>query len=155
MAALNLYNTRQAAPLNPTSRFTAPPKSQHDQLVSKTQTWVAQTFFGTMLKQMRNSPFKSELFSGGQGGEKFASLQDQHMAEHMARGAGRKLVDGIVRRIEANAAYRKQQGTTQKAQPVQPAAAADNRTDPRRWQGLVSGNKPKTVKSHGETARRS
>jgi Rod binding domain-containing protein len=136
-------------------RFAKLPESQHDQLVKKTQTWVSQTFFGTLLKQMRNSPFKSELFSGGQGGEKFAALQDQHMAEHMARGAGRKLVDGIVRRIEANAAYRKQQaGGTQKPQPVQAAAPAANRTDPRRWQGLVPGNKPKTVSSHGQATRR-
>src|SRR4051794_17571432 len=81
-------------------------KSEHDQLVAKTQTWVSQTFFGTLLKQMRNSPFKSELFSGGQGGEKFASLQDQHMAEHMTRGAGEKLAAGTVPPIEANAAHR-------------------------------------------------
>jgi Rod binding domain-containing protein len=134
-------------------------KSEHDQLVAKTQTWVAQTFYGTLLKQMRNSPFKSELFSGGQGGEKFASLQDQHMAEHMTRGAGKKLVDGIVRRIEANAAYRKQQAVTQKAQSqssVQATAPADNQTDHRRQHALIPWNKPKTFKSsHGEIPRRS
>jgi Rod binding domain-containing protein len=141
----------------PAGRYAAAsPKDPHEQLVNKTQTWVAQTFFGTLLKQMRNSPFKSELFSGGQGGDKFASLQDQHMAEHMTRGAGRKLVDGIVRRIEANAAYRKQQAVTQKAQSVQPAAAADNRTDHRRQHDLVPWNKPKTFKtdSHAQATRR-
>ena len=97
-------------------------KTQHEKLVKQTQTWVAQTFFGTLLKQMRNSPFKSELMEGGKGGEMFAALQDQHLAEHMTRGAGAKLVNGIVRRIEANAAYKKQQApkakkSTAKADP--------------------------------------
>jgi Rod binding domain-containing protein len=95
--------------LNPAASSThALGKSEHEQLVKQTETWVAQTFFGTLLKQMRNSPFKSDLFEGGKGGEMFASLQDQHLAEHMTRGAGSKLVRGIVRRVEANAAYRRQ-----------------------------------------------
>ncbi len=98
---------RQTVP-GEVGRFATEPKSEHDKLVGQTQTWVAQTFFGTLLKQMRNSPFKSEIFSGGQGGEAFASLHDQQLAEHMTRGAGSKLVNSIVRRIEANAAYRKQ-----------------------------------------------
>jgi Rod binding domain-containing protein len=83
-------------------------KTEHEKLVKQTETWVAQTFFGTLLKQMRNSPFKSELFEGGKGGAMFAALQDQQLAEHMTRGAGSKLVNGIVRRIEANAAYKRQ-----------------------------------------------
>jgi Rod binding domain-containing protein len=97
--------------LNPAASGThAVGKTEHEKLVKQTQTWVAQTFFGTLLKQMRNSPFKSELLEGGKGGETFAALQDQHLAEHMTRGAGAKLVNGIVRRIEANAAYKKQGG---------------------------------------------
>jgi Rod binding domain-containing protein len=84
------------------------PDKQHDQLVEQAQKWVAQTFFGTMLKQMRNSPFKSELFSGGRGGEAFGELYDQQMAERMAKGAGNKLVKSLVRKMEANAAYRRQ-----------------------------------------------
>ncbi len=96
------------AALGDAGRFVTHPAGQHEQLVDQTRTWVAQTFFGTLLKQMRDSPFKSEIFSGGQGGQAFSGLQDQHLAEHMARGAGSKLVNSIVRRIEANAAYRKQ-----------------------------------------------
>jgi Rod binding domain-containing protein len=95
--------------LNPAaSKVHAVGKTEHEKLVKQTQTWVAQTFFGTLLKQMRNSPFKSDLMEGGKGGETFAALQDQHLAEHMTRGAGSKLVNSIVRRIEANAAYKKQ-----------------------------------------------
>jgi Rod binding domain-containing protein len=69
---------------------------------------VSQTFFGTLLKQMRHSPFRSELLDGGRGGQAFGSLYDQHLAERMSRGAGDKLVRAIVRKLEANRAYAKQ-----------------------------------------------
>jgi Rod binding domain-containing protein len=82
-------------------------QSDHDKLVKQAQIWVSQTFFGTLLKQMRQSPFKSELFSGGRGGQAYSELYDQHLADRMARGAGTKLVNSIVRKIEAKAAYRK------------------------------------------------
>jgi len=80
-------------------------QSDHDKLVKQAQIWVSQTFFGTLLKQMRQSPFKSEMFSGGRGGEAFSGLYDQQLAERMARGAGHKLVNSIVRKIEARGAY--------------------------------------------------
>ena len=83
--------------------------SQHDRLVKQTQTWVAQTFFGTLMKQMRESPFKSDLLDGGRGGQAFSELYDQHLSERMARGAGSHLVNSIVHRIEAHAAAVKQQ----------------------------------------------
>ena len=70
------------------------------ELFKTAQKWVGQTFFGTILKQMHNSPFKSELWSGGRGGEAFSSLYDQHLAERMARGAGRGLSNAIVKHIE-------------------------------------------------------
>lgn len=83
------------------------PADTHTKLVKQTQNWVAQTFFATLLKQMRESPFKSDLFSGGEGGKSFGSLYDQELSQRMARGSGTKLVNSIVKRIEANAAYRK------------------------------------------------
>lgn len=130
-----------------TGRFATAAKSEHDQLVDQTRTWVAQTFFGTLLKQMRDSPFKSELFSGGQGGQAFSGLHDQQLAEHMARGAGSKLVNGIVRRIEANAAYRKQ--------AVQDAGKADNRrTNEGRAGGAVEQQQQPRRTTNGSPARR-
>ena len=80
----------------------APPAegAKHAQLEKYASNLVAQTFFGTLLKQMRDSPFKDELFSGGRGGQAFGSMYDQHLAERMARGAGQKLVRAIVRRFE-------------------------------------------------------
>ncbi len=74
---------------------------QHDQLVKYSKVWVAQTFYGEMLKQMRNSPFKSELFSGGRGGQVFQNQLDQKLAERMTSGKfGDRLVQSIVRKIE-------------------------------------------------------
>lgn len=84
-----------------------PTGQQHDQIVKQAQKWVAQTFYGALLKQVRNSPFHSQLFEGGRGGEAFGSMYDQRLAEHMARGTGSKLVNAIASRIEAKNAYRK------------------------------------------------
>src|SRR5947209_4287212 len=78
-----------------------PDSAQHAKLEAQAQKWVAQTFFGTLLKQVRNSPFRSEMLDGGRGGQAFGSMYDQHLAEHMARGAGSKLVKSIVKKIEA------------------------------------------------------
>jgi Rod binding domain-containing protein len=85
-----------------------PPKSEHDKIVETARKWVSQTFYGTMLKQMRESPFKSEIFSGGRGGQAFSSLLDQHLADHMTRGTGSKLVNAIARKLEAASGYQKQ-----------------------------------------------
>lgn len=66
------------------------------------QKWVGQTFFGTLLKQVRESPFKNEMMSGGRGGQAFGSMLDMQLAERMAKGSGSKLVNAIVRKIESN-----------------------------------------------------
>jgi Rod binding domain-containing protein len=85
--------------------------SREQELTHQAQKWVAQTFFGTLLKQMRDSPFKSDIFDGGHGGQAFTSMYDQQLAERMSRGAGSgKLVRGIVRRLEGKKAYDKQTG---------------------------------------------
>ncbi len=80
-------------------------KGLDPKLVETTQKWVSQTFFGTLLKQMRDSPFRSELFDGGRGGQAFGAMHDQQLAERMGRSVGTKLVRAIVRRIEAKKAY--------------------------------------------------
>ena len=134
-----------ARPLRPVvagelGRHATETTGQHEQLVDQTRTWVAQTFFGTLLKQMRDSPFKSDIFSGGQGGQAFSSLHDQHLAEHMARGAGSKLVNSIVRRIEANAAYSKH--------AVTGPGKSDNRTPDGR------NGSPREMRSDAAPARR-
>lgn len=77
-----------------------PTEKQHQELTKQAERLIAQTFFGALLKQMRNSPFKSELFSGGRGGEAFGSMYDERLAERMAHGAGRRLAASIVKHLE-------------------------------------------------------
>jgi Rod binding domain-containing protein len=75
------------------------PRTEDDKIMATARKWVSQTFYGTLLKQMRSSPFKSELFEGGRGGQAFAPLLDQHLADHMAKGADNKLVKAIARKL--------------------------------------------------------
>ena len=113
---LETSRVKPASQLRPgnTRADLTPLPSQHDGLRKQAEIFVASAFFGTLMKQMRESPFKSELFSGGRGGQAFGSLYDQQMSERMSRGAGSKLVNSIVRKIEASAAYRKQSASTAK-----------------------------------------
>ena len=117
-------------PLDLASRATGAPASgtRHDQLTTQARNWVAQTFFGTLLKQMDDSAFKSDLFSGGRGGEAFGSLYHQQLAQRMTSGAGGKLVNAIVRKIEAKAeakaAYKKQSPNPRRVGDVPVSARA-------------------------------
>jgi Rod binding domain-containing protein len=114
-----------ARDLSPEARLMKPALTQHERIRKQTEKWVAQTFFGTLLKQMDDSPFKSEVFSGGRGGQAFSSLYHQQLADRVARGAGQKLVNSIVRRIEAKQAYQKQQASAAKgAVPATPPVDA-------------------------------
>jgi Rod binding domain-containing protein len=106
--------TNQFMPVVDLARRFSAPVSDRDKLVKTTQVWVAQTFFGTLLKQVRESPFKSDLFSGGRGGQAFGAMYDQHLAERMSRVAGDKLVRSIVRKIEAKQAYARQSSSSSK-----------------------------------------
>lgn len=101
-------NTRRLAAATAAAATAAiePEKSEKDpagteKLTEQTRKWVSMTFFGTMLKQMRESPFKSDLFSGGRGGQAFGSVLDQHLAERMGGAVGEKIVRSIVRRFDA------------------------------------------------------
>src|ERR1700743_2386308 len=76
----------------------AGPMSQAKKLRQNAQKLVSQTFFGTLLRQSHNSPFKSKILDGGRGGEAFQSMLDQHLADRMASGASRKLVDAMVKK---------------------------------------------------------
>jgi Rod binding domain-containing protein len=93
--------------MRPLTSLVRPQPSEHEKLVGQAQKWVAQSFYGTLLKQARESPFHSDQFEGGRGGQAFGPLFDQRIAEHMARGAGHKLPEAIARKIEAKRAYAK------------------------------------------------
>jgi Rod binding domain-containing protein len=102
--------SQPAQDIRPVTSLVRPQPSEHEKLVQQSQKWVAQSFYGTLLKQARESPFHSDKFEGGRGGQAFGPLLDQHIAEHMARGAGRRLPEAIARKIEAKRAYGKSAG---------------------------------------------
>jgi len=79
----------------------------HDPLTKEAQKLVSQTFYGTLMKQARNSPFKSDLMDGGRGGEAFGEMLDEHLADHMSKSTGSKLVHSLVSKMQANGAYKK------------------------------------------------
>ncbi len=105
-AALQPLESTKLLPMDKPEEADA--QKQHQQLIDNAQKWVAQAFYSPILKQMRNSPFKSELFSGGRGEEAFGTLMDQHLTERMSRGSGKGLASAIVRKLEARRAYGEQ-----------------------------------------------
>ena len=72
------------------------------QLRPVAQVLVGQTFFGNLLKQSENSPFKDERLSGGREGKVWNSMYHQRLAEEMTKGAGQKLVNAVVKNIARN-----------------------------------------------------
>jgi hypothetical protein len=103
-----------------------PPKSEDDRVQEQARKWVSQTFYGTMLKQMRDSPFKNEMFSGGRGGQAFTPMLDQHLADRMSRSADSGLVRQIARKLQARGAPAPQSPPTPtpaNPQPVRPHVA--------------------------------
>lgn len=75
--------------------------SRHHNIRKQAETFVAQTFFQPLFKQMRTSPFKSDLFSGGRGGEVYQSMMDSVLTTRMGKaGAGKQLVDAITEKLD-------------------------------------------------------
>ena len=60
-----------------------------------TAQFVATAFLTPMLKQVRNDPFKSELFHGGQGEKIFGAQLDEQMADEIASSPSFPLVDHL------------------------------------------------------------
>ena len=130
------------APIQPALPRLAASQSPDGELRHQAEVWVAQTFFGQMLKQMRDSPFRSDLFDGGRGGQAFNQMFDGVIAQRLTRGTGSRLVDPIVRKLEAGRAYRRTSSATPPT-PQSGDARAEARhapTDPRRDRYEPSGD---------------
>ena len=87
----------QAIQANPAADPASGESSRDRQIREKSQMIVNQFFVGSMLKQMRESPFKSELFGGGKGGEAYQGMMDRHLAENAGSHVARSLVDSLVK----------------------------------------------------------
>src|SRR5439155_23590198 len=101
--------------------------SEHDQLTEQAQKWVAQTFYGALLKQMHDSPFKGSWVDGGRGGQAFQPLLDQKIVDHLSRSSGKSLVKSMVRKLEGKRAYGKQ--AKEKSGDLNQATTEDNSTE--------------------------
>jgi Rod binding domain-containing protein len=77
-----------------------PKATQHQKLQKQAQRFVAQTFYGTLLKQMRESPFRDPRFDGGRGGQAFNEMLDAHLSERMAGGTNNQLVHSIAQKLD-------------------------------------------------------
>jgi Rod binding domain-containing protein len=100
--------------------------NEHDQLTEQAQRWVAQTFYGTLLKQMHDSPFKADWLDGGRGGKAFQPLLDQKIVDHLSRSSGKSLVRSMVRKLEGKRAYQKQ---SKSGRDLNHATTQDDGTD--------------------------
>ena len=113
-------------PLHPAQ----PPRTPYAQLSDEdkklrksAETLVAQTFYAPMLKEMRESPFKSKMFDGGRGGEAFTAMLDQKFTEHASNGAGGALVDSIVKKFHNTMAANAAKAARKAADAAKAAAA--------------------------------
>ncbi|MFP4143726.1 MAG: hypothetical protein ACOCTI_03245 [Phycisphaeraceae bacterium] len=60
---------------------------------------VATAFIKPLLQQVRNDPFKSDLFHGGQGEEAFGQRLDTILADRMVQRMNFPLVDTIAKSV--------------------------------------------------------
>ncbi len=124
--------------IDPSIRLPMPTDQQilrYDAIQKQAQKFVAQAFYMPMFKAMRSSPFKSELFSGGQGGQAFQAMFDGVLAERMGGAASSPLVSAMVRRLdpETDQLMKKLQarGYTIRPEQVAPAYARQREGKPR------------------------
>jgi hypothetical protein len=134
------YTHLPARTLSQSAQDTAAPRDKDFEKVIR--QLLAQTFYGPMLKQMHDSPFKSELFSGGRGGEAFNELLDQQLITHAAgteSGSGGRLAKSIARQYHT---LHPQNPTTDPNDPNTADHASNSApaTRPARFKGVIHGH---------------
>lgn len=83
------------------------------------EQFVSSAFVLPLLAQMRDDPFRSDLFHGGQGEDAFQSQLDTILADRITRGARFPLVDTIVDKILSG--YGARAGRASSTSPSAPA----------------------------------
>ena len=81
-------------------------KHREDETREAADQLVATAFVLPLLQQVRDDPFKSDLFHGGQGEEIFGQQLDVLMAERITKSAGFGLSDALVRQFNPATASR-------------------------------------------------
>lgn len=86
------------------TKSAANPTSDLERLRTTAGEVVGSAFFGTLLKMMRNDPFKGAYGHGGRGEEAFAGQLDGVIAERlgtaMKRGPGNAVYEHLARQQE-------------------------------------------------------
>ena len=77
--------------------------AKEKQLKDAANQLVSVAFIKPMMAQMRQSPFKNEMFHGGQGETVFQEHLDTVMADRIAGRTNYSLADAIYRRIAKSA----------------------------------------------------
>lgn len=75
----------------------------HKSLRTAADELVGEVFYGTLLRQMRDSSLKGKYGHGGRGEEIFQGQLDSVLASRAGRAGGSQLADAIVDRFERNA----------------------------------------------------
>src|SRR5580765_6522503 len=78
---------------NPESRVPAAGGRDTPELREAFTDFVGQTFFGELVKQMRETVHKSEFFHGGMGEDIFQTQLDQIMVERMSKTSAKSFSD--------------------------------------------------------------
>lgn len=87
------------APLRPIAPKPLTAAQRQQSLGDHAAKVVGQTFMGTLLKQMRSSPYADNRFSGGSAGGSYAALFDMHIAEVAGQRLARNLSESIARTL--------------------------------------------------------
>jgi Rod binding domain-containing protein len=91
----------------------AMPGTRAEQIKAAANQLVSVAFIKPMLTQMRQSPFKNEMFGGGQGAEIFQEHLDTVLADRMAMRTTFSIADAAYKRIAGPTAEPARQATVQ------------------------------------------
>ena len=98
----------------PVTRNASPTPTEQN-LRKAIQELLGQTFYAPMFKQMRESPFKDKMFSGGRGGEAFSAMLDQKLMTAVSRGSGRNLAEVFAKKLSKQAEHAEKVAAFRKA----------------------------------------
>ena len=74
------------------------PKAKHQQAYEAAQSLVATTLIQPILSQIREDPFRSELFHGGTAEDSFGAQLDTILADRITRASNFPIVESIYNR---------------------------------------------------------
>ncbi|NJL32278.1 MAG: hypothetical protein HC898_12040 [Phycisphaerales bacterium] len=75
------------------------PQSREELVRQTAEELVSTALVKPLLGQLRNDPFKSELFHGGQAEDAFGEQMDTLLADRMVKGTRLPVVDAVYRTL--------------------------------------------------------